>query len=69
MLMKIEHNTTHHIRRLSKMLKWGTLEESNRAAERLNKLVARVVGSKALYLLIVLAAFVLLTGAANKWGG
>jgi hypothetical protein len=51
------------------MLKWGTLEESNRAAERLNGLVTQVMGSKTLYLLIVLAAFVLLTGAGSKWTG
>lgn len=51
------------------MLKWGTLEESNQAAERLNGLVTRVMGSKTLYLLIVLAAFVLVSGALDKWAG
>jgi len=51
------------------MLKWGTPAESTQAAERLNKLAARIVSSKALYLLAVLAAFALLSGAADKWGG
>lgn len=51
------------------MLKWGTPAESNQAAERLNGLVAQIVGSRALYVLIVLASFILLSGAAEKWGG
>jgi len=51
------------------MLKWGTLTESTQAAERINKLVSRIVGSKTLYLLVVLATFVLLSGANEKWGG
>ncbi len=51
------------------MLKWGTLAESNEAAERLNGLVTKIVGSKTLYVLLVLASFMLLSGAFEKWGG
>lgn len=51
------------------MLKWGTLTESKQAAERLNRVASRIAGSRALYLLLVLAAFVLLSGAAEKWTG
>lgn len=51
------------------MLKWGTPTESKQAAERLNQLMIRVVGSRALYLLLVLAAFMLLSGAGDKWTG
>jgi len=51
------------------MLKWGTVAESNQAAERVNGFIARIAGSKTLYLLVVLASFVLLSGAGEKWGG
>ncbi len=51
------------------MLKWGTPQEAQRAAERLNGIVAKVMGSKALYMLVVLAAFLLLSGANEKWAG
>ncbi len=51
------------------MLKWGTPAESNQAAERMNGIVSRVMGSKALYMLMALAAFVLLSGASEKWTG
>ncbi len=51
------------------MLKWGTVAESNQAAERMNGFLAKIVGSKALYLLVVLASFVLLSGAGDKFGG
>ncbi|GEM_PF-1237763 len=51
------------------MLKWGTPMESKQAAERLNKAVSQITGSRALYLLLVLAAFVLLSGALDKWTG
>lgn len=50
------------------MVKWGIIAESNQAAERVNGFIARIVGSRALYALIVLASFVLLTGAGDKWG-
>ena len=50
------------------MLKWGTIAESNQAAERMNGFLSRIVGGKALYLLVVLASFVLLSGAGDKWG-
>ena len=51
------------------MLKWSTVAESSQAAERVSGLIARVAGIKALYLLVVLASFVLLSGANDKWGG
>ncbi len=51
------------------MLKWGNPTESKQAAERLNSLMTQVMGSRALYLLLVLAAFVMLSGAAEKWTG
>jgi hypothetical protein len=51
------------------MLKWGTLEESQQAAERLNGIMTKVMGSKTLYMLMVLAAFLLLSGASEKWAG
>ena len=51
------------------MLKWGTPAEADRAAERLNKVMTQVTGSKTLYMLMVLAAFLLLSGAAEKWAG
>lgn len=50
------------------MFKWGTVEESKQAAERMNGFIARIAGNKALYLLAVLVSFVLLSGAGDKWG-
>jgi len=50
------------------MTKWGTVAESKHAVEQVNSLFARIVGSRTLYTLIVLASFVLLTGAGDKWG-
>jgi len=51
------------------MLKWENPVEAERAQERLNKVVARVSGSRVLYILMILAAFVLLSGATDKWQG
>ena len=51
------------------MLKWGNPTESKQAAERLNRAVSQIAGSRALYLLLVLAAFVMLSGSFDKWTG
>ena len=60
---------SNHPKEVIEMLKWGTPMESKQAAERLNKAVSQITGSRALYLLLVLAAFVLLSGALDKWTG
>ena len=51
------------------MLKWGTAQEMQQGQERMNKLFAKVVSSKVVYTLALLAAFALMSGAANKWTG
>jgi hypothetical protein len=51
------------------MLKWENPVEAERARERLNQVFARVSGSRVLYILMILAAFVMLAGASDKWGG
>jgi hypothetical protein len=67
-LIRSEDNSKH-LKEVIEMLKWGNPTESKQAAERLNKVVSQVAGSRALYLLLVLAAFVLLSGAVDKWTG
>lgn len=51
------------------MLKFGTVEESMEGAERLNKLFAKIAESKVIYVLVALAAFVLVGGALDKFTG
>lgn len=50
-------------------MKWGTLQDNERAAERVNGFFARAMGNKAIYTLAMLAAFLVLSGAARKWTG
>lgn len=47
-------------------MKWG--KHSEKATERVEKAVARFLSTKGLYVLLALAAFLLLSGAADKWG-
>ena len=51
------------------MMKFGTTEETMQGAERLNTVFAKVLSSKSLYAIVTLAAFALLSGAANKFTG
>lgn len=51
------------------MYKFGTSEETMQGAERMNKAFAKVISSKAVYAIAMLAAFALLSGAANKFTG
>ena len=51
------------------MMKFGTTEETMQGAERLNKVLAKAMSSKAIYALVTLAAFVLLSGAHSKFTG
>lgn len=46
-------------------MKWATY--SNKAELQIARPLARVVGAKEGYTLLVLAALVLLTGASEKW--
>jgi hypothetical protein len=43
-------------------MKWGSY--SGKAA----KLVSKAIGAKSLYVLLALAALILLSGASDKWG-
>ena len=47
-------------------MKWGKYSE--KATERVEKFVARVLSTKGLYVLLALAAFLLLSNASDKWG-
>lgn len=51
------------------MLKFGTTEETTQGAERMNKALARVISSKGLYAVALLAAFTILSGAFSKFTG
>jgi len=47
-------------------MKWGKVSE--KAVERVERFALRVFGAKGLYILLVLAALILLSGAHDKWG-
>lgn len=47
-------------------MKWG--KHSEKATERVEKFAARLFSTKGLYVLLALAAFLLLSGAHDKWG-
>jgi len=47
-------------------MKWG--KHSEKAAERMEKFVSRFLSTKGLYMLLALAAFLLLSNASEKWG-
>ncbi len=47
-------------------MKWGKV--SDKAVERVERFVVRVLGPRGLYILLALAAFILLSGAHDKWG-
>lgn len=46
-------------------MKWGTYNEQ--AAERLNGLLAKVAGSKVLFVLMALASLILIVSASSKF--
>ena len=48
-------------------MKWG--KHSDKAVERVERFVARVFGVKGLYILLALAALLLLSSASDKWAG
>ena len=47
-------------------MKWGN--SSDKAVERVERFMLKVLGPKGLYILLALAALVLLSGAGDKWG-
>ena len=47
-------------------MKWGN--HSEKAVERVERVVANLFSTKGLYLLLALATFLLLSGASEKWG-
>jgi len=47
-------------------MKWGI--RTNKAESKVTKLLNKVVSTRGLYILLVLAALVLLSGASDKWG-
>jgi hypothetical protein len=47
-------------------MKWGN--HSEKAVERVEQFAARLFSAKGLYLLLVLATFLLLSSAGDKWG-
>jgi hypothetical protein len=51
------------------MLKWESAGEAEKAQQRMNSLLVKVGNSRVLYVLLVLAAFILLSGASDKWTG
>ena len=51
------------------MLKWESRGEVEQAQERMNQFFARINSSRVLYVLMMLAAFVILSGAGDKWTG
>lgn len=42
---------------------------NNKAAEKVNGLVAKVVSNRTGYILVTLAALIVVAAASNKWGG
>lgn len=50
-------------------MKWGTMQDNQRAAERVNGFFARMMANKAIYALLMLAVFLLMSGAGKKWTG
>jgi len=48
-------------------MKWG--EYSEKAADRVTNFALKIFGSRGLYILLVLAALVILSGAGDKWAG
>lgn len=50
-------------------MKWGTMQDNEHAAQQVNGFFTRVIGSKAVYALAMLAAFLLMSGAGHKWTG
>jgi len=51
------------------MLKWESGVNIEQAQERMNQFFARISTSRVLYVLMMLAAFVILSGAGDKWKG
>jgi hypothetical protein len=47
-------------------MKWGN--SSDKAVERVERFVTNLFSAKGLYLLLALAAFLLLSSAGDKWG-
>lgn len=47
-------------------MKWG--DYTNRVENQATKLLSKVIGVKGLYILLALAALILLSGANEKWG-
>ncbi len=47
-------------------MKWGKV--SDKAVERVERFTMKLFGAKGLYILLALAAFILLSGANDKWG-
>lgn len=47
-------------------MKWGN--SSDKVVARVERFIAKVFSTKGLYLLLALAAFLLLSGANDKWG-
>ncbi len=48
-------------------MKWQGYNE--KAAERMNGFVVRIINSRSILVLIALAAMVVVAAATNKWGG
>ena len=47
-------------------MKWGKV--SDKAVERVERFALKIFGAKGLYVLLALAALILLSGAGDKWG-
>ena len=47
-------------------MKWG--KASDKAVERVNKFIVKLATSKGFYVLLALAALLLLSSANDKWG-
>ncbi len=47
-------------------MKWGGYND--KAAEKVTKFVSNLIGARGLYILLVLAMFILLSGAGHKFG-
>ncbi|MBC7093639.1 hypothetical protein H5T53_06505 [Candidatus Bipolaricaulota bacterium] len=45
-------------------MKWGT---SSKVADRVERFIVKALGVRGLYVLLALAAFMLLSGANDKW--
>lgn len=52
-------------------MKWHQIEDNERAALRVNhffnKAFAKALSNKAIYALVMLALFMIMSGAASKW--